>query len=66
VKIALGTLAFTGCTNNSGIGWRGNVVDDQGSVGPGTKMNWECCDSVGYAAIASAKALKPAGPYGIE
>lgn len=60
VKVAFGTLARMGSTKLSGMGGRGSVDDDHGSVGPGMKMNCECCDSVGNPAIASASALKPA------
>lgn len=43
-----------------GIAGLGSVEDVQGSVGPGMKMNCECCERVGNDAMRSASALKPA------
>lgn len=60
MNTAFGTFRRTGSIKLSGIAGRGKVDEDQGSVGPGMKINWEDSDNKGKAAITSANALNPA------
>lgn len=60
VKVAFGILSRIYWVNVSGISGRGRVVEDHGSFGPGTKMNWQWEASRGYSRIAAPRALNPA------